>query len=144
LTWPIRISYIADGTRHSNPPPGGIAAEMAPFVAVGRPMTIRNTDQLDRPDSAEFDRHEESPPRDECCRSGCTVCILDYPDAIPARDAVRVQATGTEISPSPLISSDEVDQQLLDMLEAFERAEAIVAALVEKEPESVMPNEGDH
>ena len=108
-------------------------------------MTIRNTDQLDRHDSAELDRHNELPPRDECCQSGCTVCVLDYPDAISAQDALKAQANGTEISPSPpAFSSDEVDQQLLDMLEAFERAEAIVAALVEKEPESVLPNEGDH
>jgi hypothetical protein len=107
-------------------------------------MTIRHTDQHDRHDSAEFGRHKESPSRDECCQSGCTVCILDYPDAIPARDAISAPATGTEISPSPPISSDEVDQQLLDMLDAFERAEAIVAALVEQEPESVLPNEGDH
>ena len=108
-------------------------------------MTIRNTDQLDRHDSAEFDRHHELPPRDECCQSGCTVCVLDYPDAISARDAVGTQAAGPKRSAStPTISSEEIDQQLLDMLEAFERAEAIVAALVEKEAESVLPNEGDH
>jgi hypothetical protein len=108
-------------------------------------MTIRNTDQLDRPDTAEFDRLDESTPRDECCQSGCTVCILDYPDAISAREAVLAEAAETLISPSPPTSSAvEIDQQLLDMLEAFERAEAIVAALVEKVPESVLPNEGDH
>jgi hypothetical protein len=108
-------------------------------------MTIRHTDQHDRHDSAEFGRHKESPSRDECCQSGCTICVLDYPDSIPARDAVRPQVTETESLPSPpTFSADEVDQQLLDMLDAFERAEAIVAALVEQEPESVLPNEGDH
>ena len=108
-------------------------------------MTIRKSDQLDRPNTAEFDRLDGSTPQDECCQSGCTVCILDYPDAISARDAVGTQAAGPKRSAStPTISSEEIDQQLLDMLEAFERAEAIVAALVEKEAESVLPNEGDH
>lgn len=70
----------------------------------------------------------------ECCQSGCRVCILDHPELIPSdtRD------------PGETIEAEIDQEQLLARLEAFERAQEIVASLCSQQSKPDQNNEGGH
>ena len=60
-----------------------------------------------------------------CCDSGCTVCVLDYPDLFLSSP------------PAPNLEAHET----AELLDAIALADQLLARL---EPEPQTPNEGDH
>jgi hypothetical protein len=65
----------------------------------------------------------QEPAAPVCCNSGCTVCVLDFPELFTA---TVTEAVGGEARPSDLLA----------MLEAIETAEETAGRLLLSTPES--------
>lgn len=79
------------------------------------------------------DQRKDSNAEAICCRSACDICLLDLP-ADPAR-------TETSAAHESIETVEDVDDgHLLALLEAFERAEAMVEAMTSRNRRTQIPD----